>query len=664
MTSAASPGLRDKVGFAPLLVLMMAIAFPLTAGHLSAAENEGGRTGYAGREGTGSSAGSVFEWGRELDGRLGRIREQFTDLAMAALDTPSTLAAASRTVLADNPSPLSVLLLKLGALWLAGWGCEQLFVRWARVWMRRVIAHPLETPAQRLGVQSERLLFSQLIVIAFGAGVLLAYVGLSPSGLLGLVFLDVVIGTVALRIVLSVARFLLAPGGPRFRLLTMPSATAKRCYRWVAVLAITTFVGLEAAALVRLGGSISAAITVATTTLLADALLVPVAVAAVATLSRDTDSHAPRAFRLMLAVLPIVLWLLGAAGLGTAAWLLFAAGLAPILSVVLSDVSRTLVFGPKRGGTLTPHERLTVRAARTAAVVLALLLLFGVLRAGAQGGGVIRLPFAFSAITAIIILLVADLCWQLVRGLIERRLSASAARDGLQGDRLATVLPALRTAVFIAIGVITGLSVLSAFGWQIGPLLAGAGVVGLSIGFGAQTLVRDVIAGLFLLIDDAFRVGETIESGVLQGQVESFSLRSVRLRDDSGRLHTVAFGELKAVTNVSRDWAGMELPIYVAHAVPLDAVEAVIDAAITALEADDAYAGALLTRPRFLGATSLSESSMKLVIAIKTAPGRQFAIRSALLRRILDGMAAANLPVGVEIGAARPTLTRANTSSV
>ena len=555
-------------------------------------------------------------------------------------------------MLADNHAPVAVLALKLAALWLAGWACERLFHRWARVWVQRVAASAMATSGHRLTIQSERLLFSQLVVVSFATGVLLAYVVLSPPGLVGLIFLNVVIGTVALRSVLSIARFLLAPGGPRFRLLTMPTVIATRCYRWVAIVASITFVGLEAAALVRVGGTIQDANTIAISTFLVDALLIPAAVVAVAALSRDSGSHAPRALRLVLALLPITVWLLAAAGLWLLAYVVLVLGIMPLLSGMLSDASRTIAFGPKHSGPLTNHERLVVRAARSAAVIAALLLLFAGLRSSVDGGGMTGLSFAFSGITAVIILLLADLCWQLVRGLIDRRLSA--APDAGQGaDRLATVLPALRTAVFFAIGVITVLSVMSAFGWQIGPLLAGAGVVGISIGFGAQTLVRDVIAGFFFLIDDAFRVGETIESGALQGQVESFSLRSVRLRDESGRVHTVAFGELKAVTNFSRDWAGMEVPIYVAHDVPFDAVEAVIDAAITSVEGDENFAGALLSRPRFLGATSLSESSMKLVLAIKTAPGRQFGVRSELLRRILAGMIAANLPLGVDFGAAR-----------
>src|ERR671912_508311 len=95
---------------------------------------------------------------------------------------------------------------------------------------------------------------------------------------------------------------------------------------------------------------------------------------------------------------------------------------------------------------------------------------------------------------------------------------------------------------------------LSALGVEIGPLIAGAGIVGVAIGFGSQTLVKDVFSGVFYLLDDAFRVGEYIQSGSYKGTVESFSLRSIKLRHHRGPVYTVPFGELGAVQNMSRDW--------------------------------------------------------------------------------------------------------------
>ncbi|TGT22073.1 mechanosensitive ion channel, partial [Mesorhizobium sp. M4B.F.Ca.ET.172.01.1.1] len=115
-----------------------------------------------------------------------------------------------------------------------------------------------------------------------------------------------------------------------------------------------------------------------------------------------------------------------------------------------------------------------------------------------------------------------------------------------QQARLHTLLPIIQNILLAVIVVMAVLMMLASVGIQIGPLIAGAGVVGVAVGFGAQTLVKDVISGVFFLLDDAFRVGEYITAGRYVGTVESFSLRSVKLRHHRGSLFTIPFGELGA----------------------------------------------------------------------------------------------------------------------
>ena len=158
----------------------------------------------------------------------------------------------------------------------------------------------------------------------------------------------------------------------------------------------------------------------------------------------------------------------------------------------------------------------------------------------------------------IIVLLVADLVWQLSKAFIEYRLEAAgggaSADEIARSGRLRTLLPIFRNALAVFIGVVAVLTILAGLGVQIMPLIAGAGIFGVAIGFGSQTLVKDVLSGVFYMLDDAFRVGEYIQSGSYKGTVESFSLRSVRLRHHRGPVFTVPFGELGAVQNMSRDW--------------------------------------------------------------------------------------------------------------
>ncbi len=134
----------------------------------------------------------------------------------------------------------------------------------------------------------------------------------------------------------------------------------------------------------------------------------------------------------------------------------------------------------------------------------------------------------------VVVVLVADFLWHVIAALIDRKLAKTLgggdATDGTgHSARLQTLLPILKNLSLAVLAVVTAMMLLAAIGVEIGPLIASAGVVGVAIGFGAQTLVKDIISGIFYLIDDAFRIGEYIQSGTYKGTVESFSLRSVKL---------------------------------------------------------------------------------------------------------------------------------------
>ena len=200
---------------------------------------------------------------------------------------------------------------------------------------------------------------------------------------------------------------------------------------------------------------------------------------------------------------------------------------------------------------------------------LALLHVFGVDMIAALNSS-IGLKIAEAAGKVATILVVAAVAWTLVEQSIARIMEREEAlaranagdqaidEDGLGGlvtSRFGTLLPLMRGFVLSVLAIITIMVVLSSMGIDIGPLLAGAGVAGIAIGFGAQALVRDIISGVFFLIDDAFRVGEYVEFGEIRGQVEKISIRSMRLRHHRGAIHTVPFGELRSITNYNRDWA-------------------------------------------------------------------------------------------------------------
>ena len=234
---------------------------------------------------------------------------------------------------------------------------------------------------------------------------------------------------------------------------------------------------------------------------------------------------------------------------------------------------------------------------------------------------------------AIVILLAADLIWHLLRAWIDRTLSdQSREEEGspeavMRRARLRTLLPIARNLLFVVLSVMAILMALSALGIEVGPLIAGAGVVGIAIGFGAQTLVRDILSGVFFLLDDAFRVGEYIESGGTRGTVESFSLRSVKLRHHRGYLHTVPFGSLAKITNYSRDWVIDKMTLNLTYDADLDRVKRLIKQVGRDLLADPELASHIIETLKMQGVEEYGDFAIKVRLKMMTKPGEQFVVR-------------------------------------
>jgi len=272
-------------------------------------------------------------------------------------------------------------------------------------------------------------------------------------------------------------------------------------------------------------------------------------------------------------------------------------------------------------------------------------------------------------ISATVVVLLTDLVWHVARALIDRRLATVAAssrandEDARRQDRLRTPLPILRNLVFVVLMVMAVLMVLSSVGIEIGPLVAGAGVVGVAIGFGAQTLVKDIISGMFFLLDDAFRVGEYVQSGAYKGTVESFSLRSVKLRHHRGPLFTVPFGELGAIQNMSRDWVIDKLTLALALDTDLDKIEKIVKQVGKDLLADEECAAHILETLKMQGVETFGNQAVTIRMKMMTKPGEQFVIRRkayALIKKAFDtaGVAFATTTVHVAGGEASGAAAR------
>jgi small-conductance mechanosensitive channel len=245
--------------------------------------------------------------------------------------------------------------------------------------------------------------------------------------------------------------------------------------------------------------------------------------------------------------------------------------------------------------------------------------------------------------TILIAVLLASALWGAIKTAIDRHapdeiLEGAAVIDGEGGhsglSRLQTLLPVVRKFLFATILVIVGMTVISSLGVDIGPLLAGAGVVGIAIGFGAQALVRDIFSGIFFLIDDAFRVGEYIDVGAAKGTVERISIRSLRLRHHLGQINTVPFGEIKTVTNFSRDWVIMKLELRVPLDADIERVRKLVKQVGQQMQQDDDLGPNLLVPPKSQGVHRMEPSAYVLRVKFMAKPGEQFILRRELFKRL------------------------------
>ena len=201
-------------------------------------------------------------------------------------------------------------------------------------------------------------------------------------------------------------------------------------------------------------------------------------------------------------------------------------------------------------------------------------------------------------------------------------------------SRLGTLLPLFRSFILIVIATTAVLLILMEMGINVAPLFAGAGVVGLAIGFGAQSLVRDILSGVFFLTDDAFRKGEYIDVGDVKGTVEKISLRSFQLRHHLGALNTIPFGEIKHLTNYSRDWVMMKLPLRLTYDTDVDKVRKLVKKLGVKL-LDHATEGHKFVQPlKSQGVYMMEDSAMIIRIKFMTRPGDQWTTRKLVYQEI------------------------------
>ena len=636
----------------------------------------------------------------ELDSFLERARKNgeavvagFIRMAAAVPMLPEAIPAALERIRDGRPASVYLwIALGFAVMMAVGWAAERLARRvMAKLFQEIVEAQP-ESVIARLGCLLLRLVL-EFVSLGVYVGAALAVFFLVTHGnpVTRTVVMTYMAAVVVVRTYGIFSRFLLAPYLPALRLAHMSCEDARYLHRQNIVMAtIAGFGFLTCSLLEGLGmpydahqvltfmvgfvlcASVVYTIATARRAIAGDLNWDPEHAGRLRTMLADIWPAATIAYTILLYLAIIVIEFTGGeasyfASFGSLLTVIFL----PHLDAILERSAQRQEQGVEEGSPVVNQLKIVMlRASRFVLCIAAALFLariWGVdLFSLAEQGFGARIAEALIDIG--LTGLVAYVLWELARITIDRRLAEEGVGEGEEGagvpepgeqggqgvSRARTLLPLLRVAIQVTIVVMAVMLILSALGVNIGPLLAGAGVVGLAIGFGAQTLVRDIVSGVFFLVDDAFRLGEYIDVGVVKGTVEKISLRSLRLRHHRGALHTVPFGEIQHLTNYSRDWVVVKLEFRLPFDTDVNKVRKIFKRIGQELLEHEEIGPDFLAPFKSQGVFSTDDSALLIRGKFMAKPGRQFMIRREVYAAVqrafaAEGIKFANRQVTVQV---------------
>ena len=608
-----------------------------------------------------------------VEHNAGMVRERLRELKDAFLAFPTTL----REVVAkldepDGPSVLGLVVALTVGMLLIAWLAERIYHRALRNYRKRLEPPATESFSARAFRLGMRLVLDLVGILVFALAALATFLALwQGHGLRRIAIIEILIGVVVVRVTALFARFLLSKAHETERLLPFADRPARQLRGFsifVATLwAVANFVqsvlagggaSRETLDLVLFFTSIAGFVIVVTTVWL---VRVPIA-----NLIRGDGAHntvvgwladlwpviATVFFAAIVAtrVFDILSGTPVAAGAGILSVLLVVA--LPIVDLMLcravaAAASKPPAEGSMASGFVAAYEAVFRRAIHIVVLIIGLFLLaelwdvdlFAVAQAS-MGGKISSSLFGIC-----IVLLLSYLLWELAKTAIDRRLAAEVKQGpDVPASRLQTLLPLLRALILVTIVVMATMSFLAALGVDILPLLAGASVVGVAIGFGSQTLVRDIVSGAFFLMDDAFRLGEYIEVGTDKGVVEKINVRSVFLRHHRGALNILPYGEIKRLRNTSRDWIIHVMEFRLTYDTNIQQVKKIMKKIGEELKADPDYAADMLQPLKSQGVLATEDSAIVIRAKFTAKPGgNSFVIRRVAYDKIIKAFREAGI---------------------
>lgn len=237
-----------------------------------------------------------------------------------------------------------------------------------------------------------------------------------------------------------------------------------------------------------------------------------------------------------------------------------------------------------------------------------------------------------------LILLGAFIAYRIIKAMVRKfekkvRTEEAVVPSELE-KRAKTLARIIQTCLIGVVAVIAIMMIIRELGLDIGPILAGAGILGLAVGFGAQTLVKDVISGFFILMEDQYRVGDVVEVAGIGGLVEQMSLRVTILRDLEGKVHYIPNGSISTATNMTKEWSRAVLDIGVAYKEDPDVVMNVLREVGDEMKKDPAYSSVILEPLQILGVSDFADSAVVIKVMFKTLPLKQWDVGREFRRRV------------------------------
>ncbi|MDH3661376.1 MAG: mechanosensitive ion channel [Alphaproteobacteria bacterium] len=561
---------------------------------------------------------------------------------------------------------------------LAGLAAEWLVNRLANTWRAEVETRKApEGLGEALRLLGLRLLLDIIGLVVFALVARTVVINLLPSEEIRVGQIVMINLIMVPRLMAAMSRFFLAPTRPDLRIVHTDDDTARFIHRHWIGLGILIGVGAFVSAFNRMNGVLPGELRIGFWFNLA----VHIYIAFIAIKGRgglakmligpeeDTtpmERRAARAYPWFLVAVSVVTWLIVEFIVSLERFDLLAGGrhyitmgimmMAPAMDTMIRGLVGHLLpamtgEGPIAERAYDASKRCCIRVGRTlvfGVVVLVIAMLWQVdfHNLASQGVGV---RAAAALIEFLLVLAIGYLIWELVTLWVNQKLAAEQTALGVDpndeepgggegggqgGSRLSTVLPLLRRILQSAIAVIAVLVALGSLNVDITPLLAGAGIVGLAIGFGAQKLVTDVVSGAFFLIDDAFRQGEYVDVEGTVGTVEKISIRSLQLRHHRGAVHTIPYGEIPKVTNYSRDWVIMKLRFTVPFDTDVNKIKKIFKKIGAEMMEVPEFAADMMQTFKSQGVLEVDDVGIVVRGKFMAKPGKQFTLRKEIYQRV------------------------------